>query len=77
MACIASLTVGIGSIFPQFHGDSAWKLGVLAAVLAPIGPAAASLVLGDRRKRVPALRRLDVLVVLGPVWAIAAAAWHV
>ena len=33
--------------------------------------------LGDRRKRVPALRRLDVLVVLGPVWAIAAAALHV
>jgi len=77
MVCIASITVGIGSIFPQFHGDSALKLGVLAAVLAPIGPAAATLLLGDRRKRVPALRRLDVLVVLGPVWAIAAAALHV
>jgi len=77
MICIASLSVGFGSIFPQFHGDSAWKLGALAVVLAPIGPGAASLVLGDRRKRVPALRRLDVLVVLGPVWAIAASALHV
>jgi len=77
MVSIASVSVGIGSIFPQFHGDSALKLGALAVVLAPIGPGAASLLLGDRRKRVPALRRLDVLVVLGPIWALGAAALHV
>jgi hypothetical protein len=41
-------------------------------VLAPLGPAVASLVVGDRRVPVRALRRLDSLVLLGPIWAIAA-----
>jgi hypothetical protein len=73
IACIGSITLGVGSIFPQFKGDSAAELGILAAVLAPAGTVVASLVLGDRRARVPALRRLDSLVLLGSVWALAAA----
>jgi len=72
MACIGSITLGVGSVFPQFKGDSAWQLGVLAAVLAPLGPVAASLLVGDRRAPMPGIRRLDSLVLLGPIWAIAA-----
>jgi hypothetical protein len=72
MACIASVTVGIAGVFPQFKGTSAWDLGVLAMVLAPIGPVVATLALGSRA-RVPAWRRLDSLLVLGPLWALAAA----
>jgi len=73
MASIASVTVAVAAVFPQFKGSSPWVLGALAAVLAPLGPAVATLVLGNRRARVPALRRIDSLIVLGPLWAIAAA----
>jgi hypothetical protein len=31
-------------------------------------------VLGDRAARVPALRRLDTLIVLGPIWTLLALA---
>lgn len=77
MACILSVTVGVAAVFPQFKGDSAWVLGVVAAALAPLGPVAAGFLLGDRRVRAPALRRLDSLVVLGPLWALVAASLRV
>ena len=48
--------------------------GALAMVLAPLGPLAASVVLGGRDAPAPALRRLDSLLLLGPVWAWSAAA---
>ncbi|HEY2428515.1 MAG TPA: hypothetical protein VGI06_06265, partial [Acidimicrobiales bacterium] len=71
-ASILSATVAVAAI-TQFKGGDAWVLGGLAAVLAPLGAGAASLILGDRRSPVPALRRLDSLVLLGPVWAVTAA----
>lgn len=72
MACIASVTVLVGAVFPQFRGDSAWQLGALAIILTPLGAPIATLVLGSRRAKVPALRRLDSLVVVGPLWTLAA-----
>jgi hypothetical protein len=72
MACIGSVTMAVAAFALQFRGASPWELGALAAVLAPLGPAAASLVLGDRRAPVGALRRLDSLVLLGPIWAVVA-----
>lgn len=75
VATVGALTLAVAAVLvPPFRGASPWQLGALAAVLAPLGPLAASTLLGDRRARVPALRRIDVLVVLGPVWAAAAAA---
>lgn len=74
VASIGSVTLAVAAIFPQLKGAAPWELGALAAVLTPLGPAAASLVLGNRRARLPALRRLDSLVLLGPLWALAAAA---
>jgi hypothetical protein len=73
MACIGSVTLGVAAIFPQFKGNSPWELGLAAAVAAPLGPLVANRVVGSRGARVPALRRLDSLTVLGPVWAVAAA----
>lgn len=58
---------------PPFEGASPMILGVVAAVLAPLGPLAASALLGDRDASAPALRRLDSLLVMGPVWAFWAA----
>jgi hypothetical protein len=56
-------------LIPPFSGAEPLLLGVLAAVLAPAGPVAASALLGDRSAHAPALRRLDSLLLLGPLWA--------
>lgn len=56
-------------LVPPFAGGQSLFLGVLAAVLAPCGPVAASALLGDRSAHAPALRRLDSLLLLGPLWA--------
>ncbi len=73
MVCVVPVTMLVAALGLQFRGAAAWELGGLAAVLAPLGPAVATLVLGDRGGSAPALRRLDSLVLLGPVWAAVAA----
>jgi molybdopterin synthase sulfur carrier subunit len=62
------------ALVPPFSGASAFLLGGLAAIAAPLGPMAASALLGDSAAPAPALRRLDSLLVLGPLWAWCAAA---
>jgi molybdopterin synthase sulfur carrier subunit len=57
------------ALLPPFSGTEPLLLGILAAVTAPIGPVAASALLGDRGAHAPALRRLDSLLLLGPLWA--------
>ena len=57
------------ALVPPFAGAQPLFLGLLAAVLAPAGPGAASALLGDRSGHAPALRRLDSLLLLGPLWA--------
>ena len=56
-------------LIPPFSGAEPLLLGLVAAVLAPLGPLAGSAVLGDGTADAPGLRRLDSLLVLGPVWA--------
>ncbi|MDP9403563.1 MAG: phosphatidate cytidylyltransferase [Actinomycetota bacterium] len=74
VASIAAVTLAVAAVLsPPFRGASPWLFGLLAAALTPMGPLAASELLGDRGARVPALRRLDSLLVVGPVWALAAA----
>jgi len=72
MACIFPVTMLVAALGLQFRGAVTWELGALAAVLAPLGPAAAVFLLGDRRWPAPALRRIDSLVLLGPIWSIVA-----
>ena len=72
MLCIGSVTIFVAAIFPQFKGASPIELGVLVAGLAPCGPIVADRIVGAKTARVPALRRLDSLVVVAPVWALAA-----
>lgn len=74
MASIGAVTLAVAAVLvPPFRGPSPWLLGALAALLAPAGPFLATTLLGSRRAPAPALRRLDSLLVLGPVWAVAAA----
>jgi hypothetical protein len=56
---------------PPFVLPYALYLGGLAAILCPIGQLVGSAVLPDAAVRAPALRRLDSLMVLGPVWPVA------
>jgi hypothetical protein len=72
-AFILAVTVAVAAVFvPPFRGLSPWLFGFTAAVLAPLGPYAASALLPEPKTRAPALRRLDSLLVLGPVWAVLA-----
>ena len=63
--CIAVLAI------PPFDTPGALTFGALAACLCPIGQLAASAILPSASARAPALRRLDSLLVLAPVWAFA------
>jgi len=73
MLSIGAVTLAVAAILvPPFRGASPWVLGAVAAVAAPLGPMLGSVLLGNRRARAPALRRLDSLLVLGPVWALTA-----
>lgn len=72
-ASIAAVTLGVAAVLvPPFRGASPWILGGVAIVLAPVGPYVGSALLGRRGARVPALRRLDSLLVLAPVWSLVA-----
>lgn len=70
VAAIIPLTIFAEVVLvPPFAGGQPLFLGLLAAVLAPCGPVAASALLGDRNGHAPALRRLDSLLLAGPLWA--------
>ena len=76
MAAIGTLTLAVAALFvPPFDGSSPLLLGALAAALAPLGRMIALALAGGsgRKVRVPALRRLDSLLALGPLWGLAAA----
>ncbi len=75
VAALIPVTMLAAVVFvPPFSGAEPLLLGALAAALAPVGPIAGSVLLGDRTSNAPALRRLDSLVILGPIWAWCAVA---
>ena len=72
MAAIGVLTFAFSVVnMAPFEDNALIGFGGLAAVLSPVGQLLASAVLPAANARAPALRRLDTLLVLGPVWAIA------
>jgi molybdopterin synthase sulfur carrier subunit len=73
IASIFCVTLFVAVLVPSFGGAGPFVLGLVAAILAPLGPLAASIVLGDRDAKAPALRRLDSLLLLAPIWAWVAA----
>ncbi|MFN2609018.1 MAG: phosphatidate cytidylyltransferase, partial [Acidimicrobiales bacterium] len=56
-------------LVPPFPSGTPLALGLLAAVLAPLGPLVGTALLGRREADAPGLRRLDSLILLGPAWA--------
>ncbi len=72
---VGMITVGVLAVFvaavlvPPYSGRNPWILLGLVAVLAPAGVFACSYI--GRGRPLPALRRLDSLVLAGPAWVIA------
>jgi hypothetical protein len=82
-ASAGAIGLAVAAIFvPPFRGASPWVLAAAVALLVPFGGVVGSALLGPgvRRKGrdrpvavpVPALRRLDALLVVGPVWVLLA-----
>ena len=70
-ASVAALSTAVAAVFvPPFRGASPWVLGALVAVLVPVGTMVATALLGRDEAPVPALRRLDGFLVVGPAWAL-------
>lgn len=70
MVALIPLTIFAAVVLvPPFAGAEPFLLGLIAAVLTPVGPVAGSALLGDRAGHAPALRRLDSLLLMGPLWA--------
>jgi hypothetical protein len=54
---------------PPWRGTDIWAWGALAVVCCPLGQLAGSAILPAAEARAGALRRLDSLLILAPVWA--------
>jgi hypothetical protein len=73
VATALSLSLAVAAVFvPPFRGASPWILGLVVAAGVPLGAMAGTALLGRDEAPVPALRRLDALLVVGPVWAVVA-----
>ena len=75
IAAMGPVTVMAAALaVPPLHESEPWFLGAIGALTTPVGPMAGSALLGKKTKsvRLPALRRLDALIVLGPAWCGAA-----
>ena len=57
------------ALVPPYSGHTPWILLGLVAALAPVGVVICAITV--RARRLPALRRLDSLVLAGPAWVIA------
>ena len=70
-AAVAVLSLAASAVLvPPFRAASPVVLGAIAVVLAPLGPRVASALLPKTTAFAPALRRIDSLLVAGPVWAL-------
>ena len=70
IAAVVVVTFAIGVFaFPPFDMGSAWVFGGMAAALCPLGQVVATALLPSPDARVPALRRVDSLLLVGPLWA--------
>ena len=75
VASIAVVGFGMTVLAPQpLLEDGAASLAILVALLAPLGPPVASVLIGDGTSPARFVRRLDSLLVVGPFAAYAIAA---
>ena len=70
---VATFAVSVVPLEP-IDASAAYALGALTCLLAPLGPPAASLIIGSNRRPARFVRRLDSLLLLGPILPYALAA---
>jgi len=70
---VATFAISVVPLEP-IDAPAAYALGALTCLLAPLGPPAASLLIGSNRRPARFLRRLDSLLLLGPILPYALAA---
>ena len=70
---VATFAVSVVPLDP-IDASAAYALGALTCLLAPLGPPAASLIIGSNRRPARFVRRLDSLLLLGPILPYALAA---
>jgi hypothetical protein len=71
IVAIAAVCLGVAVLrVPPFDGGAVFAFGGFAALCCPLGQLVASAILPSVEARAPALRRLDSLLVLGPVWVL-------
>jgi hypothetical protein len=71
IVAIAALCFGLGVLrVPPFDGFDVFAFGGFAALLCPLGQVVGSMLLPSADAPAPALRRLDSLLLLGPVWPL-------
>ena len=66
---VVSFSLWVIQIAP-FGGDPVFVFAAALIVTAPLGQVVASFVLPDGRALASGLRRLDTLIVAGPVWVL-------
>jgi hypothetical protein len=71
LAIAAATMVVVVLHVPPFRGAPTWEFAALAALTCPLGQVAASAILPSSHSSAPALRRLDSLLVLAPVYTFA------
>ncbi len=64
---VVTFAIGVFA-FPPFDMASAWVFGGMAAALCPLGQVVATAILPSADARAPALRRVDSLLLVGPLW---------
>ena len=72
VAVVAVTLFAAAVLVPPFRGAAPWVLGGLALAALPAGAVVGALLRGPEPRPVPALRRIDSLLVLGPLWLLLA-----
>lgn len=67
---VAVMLFAAAVLVPPFRGGAPWVFGVLALITLPAGAVVGSVLRGPEPRPVPALRRIDSLLVFAPAWLL-------
>lgn len=70
LALVPFVVIVASAFDPPFRHGSGWMAGAVLLLLAPLGPVLANRLVGTARAA--AVRRLDVLLLVAPAWAVLA-----
>lgn len=71
-AVVGVMLFSAAVLVPPFRGAAPWLFGALALLTLPAGAVAGAALRGEEPRPVPALRRIDSLLLLAPLWSVLA-----